>query len=31
MGQRAKILIRRRVAEENPLERYRAIYESFSK
>lgn len=31
MGQRAKMLIRRRLAEENPLERYQAIYESFSK
>jgi len=31
IGQRAKTLIRRRVAEENPIDRYRAIYESFSK
>lgn len=29
MGQRAKMLIRRRIAEENPTERYRKIYESF--
>jgi glycosyltransferase involved in cell wall biosynthesis len=29
MGQRAKMLIRKRIAEENPTKRYQTIYESF--